>query len=62
VALVHGIGAGTDGSSGWMIAVDVLCGGVVLAALAGRLLGPRPDRMADHRARFRTTVQREITR
>jgi sulfoxide reductase heme-binding subunit YedZ len=62
VALVHGIGAGTDGSSGWMIAVDVLCGGAVLAALAGRLLGPRPDRMADHRARFRTTVQREITR
>jgi sulfoxide reductase heme-binding subunit YedZ len=62
VALVHGIGAGTDGASGWMIAIDVLCAGAVLAALAARLLGPRPDRMADDRARFRATVQRETTR
>jgi hypothetical protein len=45
-----------------MIAIDVLCAGAVLAALAARLLGPRPDRMADDRARFRATVQRETTR
>ena len=62
VALVHGIGAGTDGTADWMIAIDVLCAGAVLTAVAGRLLGPRPDRMADARARFRTTVQREISR
>jgi methionine sulfoxide reductase heme-binding subunit len=62
VALVHGIGAGTDGSSDWMIAIDVVCAGAVLTAVAGRLFGPRPDRMADARARFRTTVQREIPR
>ena len=62
VALVHGIGAGTDGTSDWMIAIDVFCAGAVLTAAAGRLLGPRPDRMADARARFRTTVQREVPR
>jgi predicted ferric reductase len=62
VALVHGIGAGTDGTSDWMIAIDVFCAGAVLTALAGRLLGPRPDPMADARARFRTTVQRETSR
>jgi sulfoxide reductase heme-binding subunit YedZ len=62
VALVHGIGAGTDGTTDWMIAIDVFCAGAVLTAVAGRLLGPRPDPMADARARFRTTVQREITR
>jgi len=62
VALVHGIGAGTDGTSDWMIAIDVLCAGAVLTAVAGRLLGPHPDPMADARARFRTTVQRELPR
>jgi sulfoxide reductase heme-binding subunit YedZ len=43
VAMVHGIGAGTDGTSDWMVAIDVLSAGAVLTALAGRLLGPRPD-------------------
>jgi sulfoxide reductase heme-binding subunit YedZ len=62
VALVHGIGAGTDGASGWMVAIDVLCAGAVLAALACRLMAPRPDRLAGERARFRTTVHREIPR
>src|SRR5262249_53738452 len=61
-ALVHGIGAGTDGGADWMLAIDVLCVGAVLVAVAGRLLGPRPDRLVDARARFRTTVQRESTR
>ncbi len=56
VAFVHGIGAGTDAGSDWMIAVDFLSAGAVLTAVVGRMLGPRPDRMADHRARFRATV------
>jgi predicted ferric reductase len=43
VALVHGIGAGTDGTADWMVAIDILSAGAVLTALAGRLLGPRPD-------------------
>jgi sulfoxide reductase heme-binding subunit YedZ len=62
VAVVHGLGAGTDAASGWMIAVDVLCAGAVMAAVAGRLLVPRPDRLARDRARFQATVQREMTR
>ncbi len=56
VAFAHGIGAGTDAGSDWMIAVDFLSAGAVLTAVVGRVLGPRPDPMADHRARFRTTV------
>ena len=62
VAFVHGIGAGTDAGSDWMIAVDFACAGALLTALAGRVVGPRPDRMAEPRARFRASVRREVTR
>ncbi|HYW24943.1 MAG TPA: ferric reductase-like transmembrane domain-containing protein [Terriglobales bacterium] len=62
VALVHGVGAGTDGTSDWMVAIDVFSAGAVLTAVAGRLFAPRPDPLADARDRFRTRVQREISR
>lgn len=62
VALVHGIGAGTDGTADWMLAIDLFSAGAVVTAVVGRLLGGRPDQMADARARFRATVQREVTR
>ena len=62
VAVVHGLGTGSDATAGWMIAIDLLCGGAVLAALAGRLLAPRTDPLAGHRAGFRATVHRETLR
>src|SRR5262249_1835649 len=34
VAFIHGLGAGTDASSDWMIVVDVISAGTVAAAVA----------------------------
>lgn len=36
LAMLHGIGAGTDSSAMWMIALDVICIGAVLCAVAFR--------------------------
>ena len=51
VAVVHGLGAGTDAASDWMIAIDFACVGAVLIAAAGRLLTPPADPLTAHRAR-----------
>jgi methionine sulfoxide reductase heme-binding subunit len=40
VAVAHSIGNGTDASEAWMLAIDVLCIGAVLAALAVRVAAP----------------------
>ncbi|HEY3614593.1 MAG TPA: ferric reductase-like transmembrane domain-containing protein [Gaiellales bacterium] len=37
VALLHGIGMGTDAGAGWMLAVDAACIGLFAAAVALRL-------------------------
>jgi methionine sulfoxide reductase heme-binding subunit len=62
VAFAHGLGAGTDAGADWMIAIDFVSAGAVAVALAGRLLLPRPDPLAGHRARFRAAARREATR
>jgi sulfoxide reductase heme-binding subunit YedZ len=49
VAVVHGIGTGTDGTALWMLAIDVLCVGAVGAALVWRLVAAPPDPLADER-------------
>jgi DMSO/TMAO reductase YedYZ heme-binding membrane subunit len=41
LALVHGLGTGSDGTTGWVLAVDGLCLAAVLAAVAWRLAGDR---------------------
>ena len=41
VAVVHGIGIGTDSGRLWMVAIDVICIGSVLGALALRLAAPQ---------------------
>lgn len=38
VALVHGLGTGSDVRLGWMLAVNVLCTAVVLIAIVARVL------------------------
>ena len=37
VAVVHGLGTGTDAGSAWMLAIDLLCGVAVLTAFARRV-------------------------
>jgi len=40
VAVVHGLGTGTDAGAGWMLVIELLCGGAVAAALTHRLMRP----------------------
>ncbi|HEY7198808.1 MAG TPA: ferric reductase-like transmembrane domain-containing protein [Candidatus Dormibacteraeota bacterium] len=40
VAVVHGLGTGTDAGAGWMLVIELLCGAAVAAALAHRLTRP----------------------
>jgi sulfoxide reductase heme-binding subunit YedZ len=42
IAVLHGIGTGTDASSWWILAITVVCAGAVLAAAVWRL-GSAPD-------------------
>jgi DMSO/TMAO reductase YedYZ heme-binding membrane subunit len=49
VAVLHGIGTGTDSSAGWMLAIDIACVAAVLGALAWRALAAPPDPLAGER-------------
>jgi methionine sulfoxide reductase heme-binding subunit len=41
LALVHGLGTGTDAREAWSVMLDAACAGAVLAAVLWRLLGAR---------------------
>lgn len=43
IALVHGLGTGSDTNGTWMLTLDLLCLVAVLAALGSRLSGVWPD-------------------
>ncbi|HVC04384.1 MAG TPA: ferric reductase-like transmembrane domain-containing protein [Candidatus Acidoferrales bacterium] len=49
VAVLHGIGTGTDRSASWMVAIDVVCFTAVLVALVWRALAAPPDPLAGER-------------
>ena len=49
VAVVHGIGTGTDGTALWMLVIDGVCVAAVVAALAWRMVAAPPDPLADER-------------
>jgi len=59
VAVLHGIGTGTDAGSLWLVAIQVLCALAVAVAVALRLLTRSPDPLAEDRARFRERVRRD---
>jgi DMSO/TMAO reductase YedYZ heme-binding membrane subunit len=40
IAVIHGLGIGTDKSQPWMLAIEAVCIGSVLAALAVRVATP----------------------
>lgn len=44
LAVLHGITAGSDASSPWMLVIDALCVTAVVAALAWRLMAGNPNR------------------
>jgi sulfoxide reductase heme-binding subunit YedZ len=49
VAVLHGIGTGTDRAALWMIVIDVVCIVAVGVALVWRTLAAPPDPLADER-------------
>jgi sulfoxide reductase heme-binding subunit YedZ len=49
VAVAHGIGTGTDGTSIWMLVIDAVCVAAVGGALLWRLVAAPPDPLAQER-------------
>jgi len=60
VAVLHGIGTGTDAGSLWLLAIQALCALAVALAVTLRLLTKSPDPLAEDRARFRARVRRDL--
>ncbi len=56
VAVLHGLGTGTDAGSLWMSAITVACVAGVLATAAYRLLSPGDPLAAEKRAAVRRTA------
>lgn len=62
IAVLHGVGTGTDAWSAWLFAVQAVCVVAVLAALGYRLMaGPR-DPLARERSSFLAAVDRREDR
>ena len=59
IAVVHGLGTGTDIWSQWMIVVEIVSVGAVALAIVGRLVVGPPDPLAAERERYRIAVSRE---
>jgi sulfoxide reductase heme-binding subunit YedZ len=49
VAVLHGIGTGTDRTALWMVVIDIVCVAAVAIALIWRVLAAPPDPLADER-------------
>jgi predicted ferric reductase len=58
VAVVHGLGTGTDVWSDWFLALTAVCAGAVLIAAGYRVLNGPSDPLAEARTSFRVGVQR----
>jgi methionine sulfoxide reductase heme-binding subunit len=58
VAVVHGLGTGTDAWSVWFMALTFVCIVAVGAAVAFRVFAPARDPLAAQRANFRSAVER----
>jgi sulfoxide reductase heme-binding subunit YedZ len=60
VALVHGLGTGTDSGSAWLRGLDAVCAMAVAAALGARLLLGSRDPLGSARSGFRAAVERPL--
>jgi sulfoxide reductase heme-binding subunit YedZ len=62
VAVVHGLGTGTDVWSAWFFSITAACVGIVVFAVVYRLLTRSPDPLTTARTAFRSAVERPIDR
>jgi predicted ferric reductase len=58
IAVIHGLGTGTDAWSAWFFILTALCVGAVLAAAGYRLMADSPDPLAEQRSVFQSAVER----
>jgi sulfoxide reductase heme-binding subunit YedZ len=49
IAVIHGVGTGTDRTALWMLVIDVVCVAAVAVALVWRVVAAPPDPLADER-------------
>jgi sulfoxide reductase heme-binding subunit YedZ len=62
VAVLHGVGTGTDAWSAWLFALQALCVAAVLGAVGYRLVAQSRDPLADARSSFQAAVDRRDPR
>jgi sulfoxide reductase heme-binding subunit YedZ len=60
VAMVHGLGTGTDSGSAWLRGIDAACALAVAAAVGARLLRGSRDPLDSARSRFRAAAERPL--
>jgi methionine sulfoxide reductase heme-binding subunit len=59
LAVVHGLGTGTDRWSAWFFSLTLMCISVVGFAVVYRLIAGTPDPLAESRVAFRAGVERK---
>jgi predicted ferric reductase len=62
VAVIHGIGTGTDTLSAWMLVLTVACVAAVVAAIGFRVTAGSRDPLEEPRSTFQGAVQRREPR
>jgi sulfoxide reductase heme-binding subunit YedZ len=62
IAVVHGLGTGTDVWSAWSLVLTALCVGGVIAAIAYRLMAGSRDTLAGARSSFQAAVETRESR
>ena len=62
VAVIHGIGTGTDTLSSWLLVLTVACVAAVVAAIGFRVTAGSRDPLNEPRTAFQAAVQRRETR
>jgi methionine sulfoxide reductase heme-binding subunit len=62
VAIVHGLGTGTDAWSPWLFAITCICVGAAVFAIVYRFTAGATDPLAAQRASFRAGVDRRPDR
>jgi methionine sulfoxide reductase heme-binding subunit len=60
VAMVHGLGTGTDSGSAWLRGLDAVCALAVAMAVGARLFWGSRDPLGPARGRFRAAAERPI--
>jgi predicted ferric reductase len=57
IAVLHGLGTGTDSRSLWMLSITIASIGLVVGASAFRLLSPSPDPLSTEKRRAATSFR-----